>query len=54
MNVDGFSYETWYTMPVNLRNHYIIVIQNQTDEKNKQLKQMRQQEQRFSNIKGIK
>ena len=51
MNVEGFSYETWYNMPVRLRNHYVVVIRKQTDAKNKQMKQ---QEHRLSNIKGLK
>ena len=52
MDVDGFSYETWYAMPVHLRNHYVEVIKRKAQEKNRKAQQ---QAQRFSqNIKGAK
>jgi hypothetical protein len=28
MDVEGFSYETWYNMPTNLRNYYSSRIQD--------------------------
>jgi len=52
MDVDGFYYETWYTMPVHLRNHYVEVIKRKSQEKNRKAQQ---QAQHFSqNIKGAK
>lgn len=38
MNVEGgFSYESWYKMPVHLRTYYIGVIQKKTEEHTKRL-----------------
>ena len=54
MNVKGFAYETWYSMPVHLRNHYIGLIKMKTDEKNTKAQQEVQRAKHFSNIKGTK
>ena len=54
MNVKGFAYETWYNMPVHLRNHYTSVIKKKTDEQNKKSQQEVQRTKHFSNIKGAK
>lgn len=52
MDVDGFSYETWYTMPVHLRNHYIEVIKRKSQETSRKAQQ---QAHRFSqNVEGVK
>jgi len=42
MNIKGFAYETWYTMPVHLRTHYLRVIQKKVEEQNKLNKQSSQ------------
>ena len=53
MNVDGFSFETWYNMPIQLRNHYVTVIKEKVEEKNKRAQlQAQQQTQRFSKFRG--
>ena len=54
MNVKGFAYETWYSMPVHLRNHYTGLIRKKTDELNKKSEQEVQRAKHFSNIKGAK
>ena len=55
MNVDGFSFETWYNMPIQLRNHYIEVVKRTVAEKDqKAQRQAQQQTQRFSNLRGTK
>jgi hypothetical protein len=38
MNIKGFSYETWYNMPVHLRSHYLSVIKKKVEEQNKRIK----------------
>ena len=38
MNVKGFAYETWYNMPVHLRNYYINVVRKKIKEQNKHSK----------------
>ena len=38
MNVDGFTYETWYNMPIHLRTYYIDVIQKKTKEQADRMK----------------
>ena len=39
MNVEGgFSYESWYKMPVQLRTYYTDVIQKRTEEHTERLK----------------
>jgi hypothetical protein len=37
MNTEGFSYETWYTMPVYLRNYYMILIKEENKRRQDQL-----------------
>ena len=38
MNVEGgFSYESWYKMPVHLRTYYTDVIQKKTEENTEKL-----------------
>ena len=37
MNVEGFSYESWYMMPVHLRTYYTDVIQKKTEENTEKL-----------------
>lgn len=37
MDVEGFSYETWYSMPVNLRNYYMKVIQDVNKKKKQEM-----------------
>ena len=32
MNVDGFTYESWYNMPIHLRTYYTAVIEKKADE----------------------
>tara|TARA_R110000824_G_scaffold399227_1_gene604349 strand:+ start:795 stop:944 length:150 start_codon:yes stop_codon:yes gene_type:complete len=32
MNVDGFTYESWYNMPIHLRTYYTAVIEQKADE----------------------
>ena len=55
MNVDGFAFETWYNMPVQLRNHYVELIKDKVEEKNKKAqRQAQQQTQRFSQLRGTK
>ena len=54
MNVKGFAYETWYSMPVHLRNHYTGLIRKKTDELNKKSEQNVQRAKHFSNIRGAK
>ena len=55
MNVDGFAFETWYTMPIQLRNHYIEVVKRKVEEKSQKAQtQAQQQTQRFSNLRGTK
>tara|TARA_R110000824_G_scaffold144925_1_gene313101 strand:- start:1837 stop:1983 length:147 start_codon:yes stop_codon:yes gene_type:complete len=38
MNVEGFTYESWYKMPVHLRTYYISVIEEKTEEQMKEMK----------------
>ena len=39
MNVEGgFSYESWYKMPVHLRTYYISVIEEKAEERMKEMK----------------
>ena len=39
MNVEGgFSYESWYKMPVHLRVYYVNVIEKRTEERMKEMK----------------
>lgn len=40
MNVDGFSYETFYNMPINLRNYYITVIEEVSDKRKKHIQSL--------------
>ena len=54
MNIKGFSYETWYNMPVHLRNLYTGLIKKKTEEENKKSQQQVQRAKHFSNIKGAK
>ena len=54
MNVKGFAYETWYSMPVHLRNHYTGLIKTKTEEQNRKSRQEVQRAQHVSNIKGTK
>ena len=38
MNVEGgFSYESWYKMPVQLRTYYTDVIQKRTEDRTERL-----------------
>ena len=38
MNVEGFTYESWYKMPVHLRAYYVSVIEKRTEEQMKEAK----------------
>lgn len=38
MNVDGFVYKDWYEMPVNLRNYYVTIVNDISEEREKQIK----------------
>jgi hypothetical protein len=51
MNIKGFTFETWYNMPVQLRNHYVEIIKQKVEEKNKKAQlQAQQQTHRFSKL----
>ena len=39
MNVEGFTYESWYKMPVHLRAYYVNVIEKRTEERMKDMKE---------------
>ena len=55
MNIKGFTFETWYNMPVQLRNHYVEVVKRKFDERNdKAQRQAQKQTQRFSQLRGTK
>ena len=38
MNVEGFTYESWYKMPVHLRTYYSDNIKKRTEEQTKRVK----------------
>ena len=40
MNVKGFTYETWYNMPINLRTYYTNIIRKKTDKTAESLKKV--------------
>ena len=42
MNVEGFSYETWYNMPVYLRIYYVGVIEKRAKETQQDMKMQKQ------------
>ena len=42
MNVKGFAYETWYTMPVHLRNLYYREHQDFVKKQNEEMKKSQQ------------
>ena len=55
MNVDGFSFETWYNMPIQLRNHYVKVIKQKIEEKNKNAQLQAQKQTKYiSKLTGTK
>ena len=42
MNVEGFSYETWYNMPVYLRMYYGTVIEKRAKETQQDMEMQKQ------------
>lgn len=37
MNVDGFSYEDWYKMPVHFRSLYIGLVEEESERRQKEM-----------------
>ena len=38
MNVEGFTYESWYKMPVHLRSFYVGIAEKRAEERMKEMK----------------
>jgi hypothetical protein len=38
MNVDGFTLTDWYQMPVNLRNYYVMVVNDVAKKREEEIK----------------
>ena len=42
MNVEGFTYEVWYTMPVHMRNWYISLVREESERRKGYIEEARQ------------